>query len=183
MIRSGRAVEKGSGEPGFTRPWGLKRALLCLSPTVHVLSTLFLPLTRHLSLSTGLSMEHAVLHINPEARGPPKQCCLLWFLPRLCLACHSFLRYQRDHVGPLHWGEAEVTPVRTESLRTTSSVGWLMRNRLGLDRSLLESGAWEGTPWWKDTVGSVVILRHWCALVFHCQLSSQIRPECLWVSW
>lgn len=128
MIRSGRAVEKGSGEPGFTRPWGLKRALLCLSPTVHVLSTLFLPLTRHLSLSTGLSMEHAVLHINPEARGPPKQCCLLWFLPRLCLACHSFLRYQRDHVGPLHRGEAEVTPVRTESLRMTSSVGWLMRN-------------------------------------------------------
>lgn len=58
-------------------PWGLKRASLCLSLTVRVLSTLFLPLTRHLLLSVGLSLEYAVLHVNPEARRPPKQCRLL----------------------------------------------------------------------------------------------------------
>jgi hypothetical protein len=32
---------------------------------------------QHLLVSTGLSMEHEVLHIDPEARGPPKQCSLL----------------------------------------------------------------------------------------------------------
>lgn len=120
MIHFGRAVEKRVKNMASSGPEAWR------GHCSHS-NTVFLPLTRPLSLSTGLPMEHAVLHVNPEARGPPKQCCLLWLLPWLCLACHGFLRHQRDHVGPLHWREAEVTPVRTR-IPAYGFVGWLVKN-------------------------------------------------------
>lgn len=160
MTRSRRNIEKGLGHlasPGCAA-WRGRAVPSHCSRLEHCFRPDQAPV-----LPTGLPVEHAVLHINPEAGGPPEQRGLLRLLPWLCLARHGFLRYQCDHVGPLHWRAAAVTPVRAASPLP------------------LPGGVFDGKPVLvQDTVCSCLF---WGTGVQQCFIvNSQISPECLQVS-